>query len=65
MKGIRLHRGDIAVMGNRTVVVAGTKIRLFVPLEMKDNPDFREDYLCATEVEKKRKPNKKTAYSWE
>ncbi|MCG9595282.1 hypothetical protein L1D15_00955 [Vibrio sp. Isolate25] len=65
MKGIRLHCGDIAVMGNKTVIVAGTKIRLFVPLAIKDNPDFREDFLCVTEVEKKRKPNKKTSYSWE
>ncbi|MFW7525946.1 hypothetical protein ACODM8_17650 [Vibrio ostreicida] len=65
MKGVRLHRGNIAVMGHKTVVVAGTQIRLLVPQEMQHNPDFREDFLCATNIEKKRKPNKTTAYSWE
>lgn len=64
-KGVKLHSGDIAVMGKRTTVIAGTKIRLFVPHAIKEHPDFREDYLCATQVAKKRKPNKRKTYSWE
>ena len=65
VKGVKLYRGDIAVMGAKTIVVAGTKVRLFIPKLMREDSSFREDYLCITQMEKKRKPNKRKTYSWE
>ncbi|GLT17488.1 hypothetical protein GCM10007938_12650 [Vibrio zhanjiangensis] len=65
VKGVKLHSGNIAVLGTKTIVVAGTRVRLFVPKLMREHQGFREDYLCATLTDKKRKPNKKRAYSWE
>ncbi|WP_373433514.1 hypothetical protein ACEO96_14920 [Vibrio anguillarum] len=68
-KDIRLMEGDVAVMGcgkvKKTIVLAGSKLRLFVPNELLRTPSFHEDYICVVDLEKKRKPRKSNKFSWD
>jgi hypothetical protein len=51
-KGIFLKKGDISYIAGKeakTIVLAGSIIRLTVPQKMLELRAFREDYLCATQ----------------
>lgn len=51
-KGVSLKKGDISYIAGKeakTIVLAGSVIRLVVPQNMLDHPTFREDYLCVTQ----------------
>jgi hypothetical protein len=51
-KGITLKKGDITYVGGqqaKTIVLAGSIVRLSVPQRMLESRLFREDYLCATQ----------------
>ncbi|WED21690.1 hypothetical protein L3Q72_13915 [Vibrio sp. JC009] len=57
-KGIRLVSGNIAHIitpPKRTIVEAGTGIRLQVPEAMLTSAAFKEDYIGAVDISKKRK----------
>lgn len=65
--GIKLVDGDLARMQTpssqqKTTILANSKIRLSIPSAMQDNILFHEDYLCAVNVEKTRKPRQKKPF---
>lgn len=49
-KGVIVKKGNISFIVNqspKTIAIAGTKVRLYVPELMLDNPQFKEDYAAA------------------
>jgi hypothetical protein len=49
-KGVVVKKGTISFIVNQSpkaVAIAGTKVRLYVPELMLDNPQFKEDYAAA------------------
>ncbi len=57
-KEVKLTRGDLAEMPGKSVVLAGSVIRLPVPQALFDDPFYHEDFLCVVEVSKRKKPVK-------
>lgn len=48
--GVSVKKGNVSFIVNhssKTVATAGTKVRLYVPELMLDNPQFKEDYAAA------------------
>ncbi|KHT61943.1 hypothetical protein RJ45_20050 [Photobacterium gaetbulicola] len=65
--GMKLTAGEIVCMPLdtlQTIILADSKVRLYVPKALLALPQFHEDFLCVVEVEKKRKPRKKTPFPW-
>ncbi|WEM42073.1 hypothetical protein PTW35_16145 [Photobacterium sp. DA100] len=65
--GMKLSAGEIVCMPLdtlQTIILADSKVRLYVPKALLELPQFHEDYLCVVEVEKKRKPRQKTSFPW-
>lgn len=60
--GIKLAAGEIARFNSgsqeKSVILAGSKIKMFVPKSMLEDSFFQEDYLCIVNVKKARKPRK-------
>ncbi|WP_407330744.1 hypothetical protein [Enterovibrio sp. 27052020O] len=61
--GMKLMAGDLSCIGadaapsqSKGIVLANSRIRLFVPKRMLDDARFHEDFMCVVTVEKKRKP---------
>ncbi len=67
-KGMRLMAGDLARLvtdEDKTIILAGSRVRLYVPSLFLDADGFHEDYLCSVEVNKKRKPKQKPNFPWQ
>ncbi|MGF1738588.1 hypothetical protein [Photobacterium satsumensis] len=65
--GVKLTAGEIVCMPAatlQTIILADSKVQLFVPKAILDLPQFHEDFLCIVEIEKKRKPRKKPTFPW-
>lgn len=60
---IKQTSGDIVVTRSgkkkKTIILAGTRIRLFIPKALLSDSSFHEDFMCIVDIEKKRKPNRK------
>ncbi|WP_150137221.1 hypothetical protein [Candidatus Enterovibrio altilux] len=66
--GIKLMSGDLAWSSsgeiNKSIILVGSKLRLFIPSLMLDSEYFHEDYLCVVNIKKKCKPKKSTVPTW-
>ncbi|MGX9415750.1 hypothetical protein ACWU4D_00230 [Vibrio sp. WJH972] len=52
-KGVVLKKGDVSYIAGisaKTIVLAGSVIRLTVPEQMLESDFFKEDYMCSTRV---------------
>lgn len=60
--GMKLTQGELAKFktssGEKSIILAQSKIRLYIPSLMLNDPHFNEDYLCVVNIEKKRKPKR-------
>ena len=65
--GMKLTAGEIVCMpagATQTIILADSKVRLYIPKALLDQTNFHEDFLCVVDIEKKRKPRKPVNFPW-
>lgn len=66
--GMKLMSGDLAHFSTgieeKSIILANSRIRLYIPQLMLNEKSFSEDYRCVVKIEKKRKPKSKKVLPW-